>query len=479
MVTLNDKPIFGESSQITIGDLVCDIPSVLDVCVIETEAIGNLRGLDGVNENYTPEIQEQLAINTNVAAISTSPVRLSRQARRRRNKALRKMLIANECVESAHDVSHITTPVIRQKTYGKKSRKKELVVINLLEIEPALPQIEAVAPSKKKRNRRRLSRRSRRNRVVRDNTEYYRHIESNVIHWFNRSEGSSGSCSFDHPISVVSGTFRDGTETPESAGWPILPKPYCTDIISYDPPQPSEPSEPSDGSDVGSVRSDDDDHVDYPRENIMLRDVYNVEPSLTWSAWWAEKRYNIYTNSFVSAVCCIDTNSLKEAREYHLRRDEVRNCMIVLNGSYTHDTCVDQCVADIYAATGYDMTTCKGKKEAETVELLLERFQNHQYLARRAKNIPKFSAAMAVWLQSRHTLLPKNDANVLLIKNAYFLKCRKSNIRNVDAVSHFDTTMDAYFNEHCLNSVSTFRDRAPQWLLRERRCSAFVSATYY
>ena len=164
MVTLNDKPIFGESSQITIGDLVCDIPSVLDVCVIETEAIGNLRGLDGVNENYTPEIQEQLAINTNVAAISTSPVRLSRQARRRRNKALRKMLIANECVESAHDVSHITTPVIRQKTYGKKSRKKELVVINLLEIEPALPQIEAVAPSKKKRNRRRLSRRSRRNR---------------------------------------------------------------------------------------------------------------------------------------------------------------------------------------------------------------------------------------------------------------------------------------------------------------------------
>lgn len=83
---------------------------------------------------------------------------------------------------------------------------------------------------------------------------------------------------------------------------------------------------------------------------------------------------------------------------------------------------------------------------------------------RPAQVIPRFAAAMALHIRAKLGRLNYNEANLLLVQRKYLEVCKLKHVRDVDAVSHQQFVVNAFFGEDVLDRVATARQRTPWWV---------------
>jgi len=85
-------------------------------------------------------------------------------------------------------------------------------------------------------------------------------------------------------------------------------------------------------------------------------------------------------------------------------------------------------------------------------------------VARPARVVPRFAAAMALHLRAKLGKLAYSEANLLLVQRKYLEVCSRKHVRDVDAVSHQQFVVNAFFGEDVLDRVGTVRLRTPWWV---------------
>lgn len=446
MVTLNNNQIIGGSSLISFRDpvFVNSILSFIDS--IDTTNLGafNNQGDSGVdNEIHSTGIEEVVA----------------RRARRPRNRRRRTRVNRNQSNE----------PIIRASP-ARNSQIPLFIATQVSWVEGRLPHptnsytLEGVSPRERALWRRSWRRRTpvatqvnnvgnrsirveRQRNVLVENVPY---VENEPL-FLNEREVSVTS-------STVS-TISSGSSLPSTL--------------------PSHHSDPSDNGDggggggssgppsmVGSIESDHDDDI---LEDVMLRPVENVVPRASWSDYFHDLKRDLLVNSSILRfLCCTDDSMLDVAEEEQLRVREVRRCVLLQNRNCV-DSSLNQCLDDILHATNYDMRVREQNHENGNANV-------HHYAPRLAMNIPRFTAAMFLYLRTKHANLQRTDANVLIVKKEYLRKCAKLNMRDIDIVSHQECTIEAYFSERSTDSIAQSHTAIPQWLKRSQRFVAYANA---
>ena len=218
---------------------------------------------------------------------------------------------------------------------------------------------------------------------------------------------------------------------------------------------------------VGSII--EPDLEDVVIEDVMLRPVENVVPRSSWFDWFHDfKRDLLVNSSILRLLCCTNGAMLDVAEELQLRESEVRRCVLLQNRNCI-DSSLDQCITDIEVATGYNMRVLERNRDDDIA-------RPHFYAPRLAMNIPRFTAAMFLYLRTKHANLQRTDANVLIVKKEYLRKCAKLNMRDVDIVSHQECTIEAYFSERSTDSIAQSHTAIPKWLRRSQRFVAYANA---
>jgi len=201
---------------------------------------------------------------------------------------------------------------------------------------------------------------------------------------------------------------------------------------------------------------------------IFLAGVSDPEPN-----WWARVKQSVAFAVLGFCGCASDVESFRQ--DQHIRQTIRESMRWQMGYSHSCDAMESAIVAtardDEYHLTGYDSLRAANNGVTRTEKQWDEYFDRigvnpvtFDFVPRRAQIIPRFAAASVLSIRYHLGSMPYNEANVLLVQRKYYELCRKRNVRHLDAASHEQFVLNAFFNEDVLDRIGRTRKRLPAWV---------------
>lgn len=191
--------------------------------------------------------------------------------------------------------------------------------------------------------------------------------------------------------------------------------------------------------------------------------------------WFGE---NVLSTPFFSTLCCLGTEDMdavyvdqhvrrlvREGMRMQFARGKATDCIEGVMQAVVREDHYNLGSVDTFNAAYRDIGARYTRKEWDNIHQRVghQPLTDHE-LERPARVVPRFAAAVVVYLRAKLGVLTATEANHLLVQRKYLEVCKLRNVRNVDIVSHQQFVLNAFFREDVLDRIGSVRSRLPMWL---------------